>query len=130
MSLVLVKKFFEHVGSGDFPAALALFANDARVVFHGPQAIAMAGEHQGREAVAKMFASIPATVEIEYFAPHEFIDAGNTVVVLGREKSKVKATGLTFDAQFAQVWRTNGKEITELLDYFDTGAMLQAFVAK
>jgi len=126
MSLELIKAFHALAGEGKFDEALALFAEDAVVEFHGPPDNPLAGRYQGREAVAQFFAKVGASFEIQHFAAEEFIDAGNTVVVLGRERSKVKATGRVFDVPWVQIWRAHKGEITALTDFFDTGSMSAA----
>ncbi len=45
--------------------------------------------------------------EWEGFAaiPDEFIDAGDTVVVLGTYSGRYRSTGKSFQANFAHVWK-------------------------
>jgi len=127
MSLDLVKQFHSLVGAGNFGDALALFADEASVIFHGPANNPLAGRYQGREAVAQFFAKVGQNFDIQQFEAQEFIDAGATIVVLGRERSKVKTTGRVFDVPWVQIWRTADGKITELTDFFDTGSMAEAF---
>jgi len=126
MSIELVKQFHALAGAGRFDEALALFAEDAMIEFHGPDSNPLAGHYQGRESVARFFAKVGDNFEIQKFAAEEFIDAGATVVVLGRERSKVKATGRVFDVPWVQIWRTQNGKITALTDFFDTGSMAAA----
>jgi len=126
MSLDLVKQFHALAGAGRFDAALALFAEEAVIEFHGPAENPLAGRYAGRENVAQFFAKVGASFEIQHFAAEEFIAAGATVVVLGRERSKVKATGRVFDVPWVQIWRTKNRQITALTDFFDTGSMAAA----
>jgi ketosteroid isomerase-like protein len=128
MSIEIVKQFHALAGGGQFAEALALFADDAVIEFHGPASIPLAGRHVGRAAIGKFFATIGSALEIEHFEASEFIDGGSSVVVLGRERSRVKATGRVFDVPWVQVWRSNGQQLTALSDFFDTGSMAQAFV--
>jgi len=127
MSLHLIQQFHALIASNHFNEAMQLFADDACIIFHGPANNPMAGQYKGREGVAQFFATIGEFVEMEHFAAEEFIDAGATVVVLGRERSKVKATGKIFDVPWVQIWRTQDGKITELTDFFDTGSMAEAF---
>lgn len=129
MSISLIQQFHAHAGAGRFGEALALFAADAEVVFHGPASVPLSGRHQGTAAIGAFFQTIGRELDVLAFEAHEFIDAGDTVVVLGRERSRVKATGRVFDVAWCQVWRTAGGRITQLTDYFDTGAMAEAFGA-
>jgi len=130
MSLELIKQFHALAAEGKFDEALALFAEDAVIEFHGPSTNPLAGRYQGRVEVAQFFAKVGASFEIEHFAAEEFIDAGAIVVVLGRERSKVRASGRVFDVPWVQIWRTkegkDGGRITALTDFFDTGSMAAA----
>jgi len=126
MALALVQRFHSLAGSGQFDEALALFADTAVIEFHGPSNNPLAGRYEGNQGVAQFFAKVGDNFEIEHFAAEEFIDAGSTVVVLGRERSKVKATGRVFDVPWVQIWRVCDGKITALTDFFDTGSMAAA----
>lgn len=123
MSVALIQQFHAYAGDGRFGDALSLFTDDAVIEFHGPAGNPLAGRHVGRGAIERFFGLIGANFEIQHFAAEEFISAGTTVVVLGRERSRVKATDLVFDVPWVQVWRTHGERITALTDFFDTGSM-------
>jgi ketosteroid isomerase-like protein len=52
--------------------------------------------------------------------PDEFLDAGDTVVVLGRYRGSCKATGGAIDAQMVHVWRIADGKLTGFQQYVDT----------
>src|SRR5262245_17375261 len=52
--------------------------------------------------------------------PDEFIDAGETVVVLGKYSGKYKVTGKSFQANFAHVWKTREGKAFKFVQYTDT----------
>jgi hypothetical protein len=52
--------------------------------------------------------------------PEEFLDAGDTVVVLGRYGGTCKATGRAIHAQMAHVWRVSGGKAAAFQQYVDT----------
>ena len=52
--------------------------------------------------------------------PREFLDAGDTVVVLGRYCGTFKASGKAIDAQFAHVWRVDDGKAVAFQQYTDT----------
>jgi ketosteroid isomerase-like protein len=67
------------------------------------------GPHAVAEGVFQRFVS-----DVENFAvvPEHFVESGDSVVVEGRYRGKMKATGTTVDAQFAHVWQLqNGKVV-------------------
>lgn len=127
MSLALIQQFYGLAGSGRFGEALALFAEDARVQFHGPREIPLSGVYSGHAGIQKFFGFVGSQVQVELFEAREFIDGGDTVAVIGHERSTVKATGKRFDVPWVQVWRVRDGRITELSDFFDTGSMAPAF---
>jgi len=52
--------------------------------------------------------------------PDEFIDAGDTVVTLGKYSGTYKATGKHFQADFAHVWRVRDGKAYRFTQYVDT----------
>ena len=52
--------------------------------------------------------------------PQEMLDAGDTIVVLGRYKGSYKATGRALDAQLVHVWRVEGNKAVRFQQYTDT----------
>ena len=130
MSLALIQQFHAFAGAGRFAEALALFADDAVIEFHGPAGNPLAGRHAGRSAIDAFFGRIGASFEVLHFAAEEFIDAGDTIVVLGRERSRVRATGRVFDVPWVQIWRIRNGRISALTDFFDTGSMAAALESR
>lgn len=126
MSLALIQHFHALAGESRFSEALSLFGENAAITFHGPAGNPLVGRHVGQAAIARFFGLIGATFEVRHFEAEEFIDAGATVVVLGRERSMVKATGKEFDVPWVQIWRTHEGRVTALTDFFDTGSMAVA----
>jgi ketosteroid isomerase-like protein len=60
--------------------------------------------------------------EWEGFAaiPEEFLDAGDTVIVLGRYRGTYLATGRALDAQLVHVWRVEDGKAVAFQQYTDT----------
>lgn len=52
--------------------------------------------------------------------PDEFIDGGDTIVVLGKYSGTYKATGKSFEAPFAHVWKVSDGKATRFVQYVDT----------
>ena len=52
--------------------------------------------------------------------PEEFLDAGDTVVVLGRYRGTYKATGRAQNAQMVHVWRVRDGKAAAFQQYVDT----------
>ena len=56
----------------------------------------------------------------------ELIDAGDTVVTLGRYGGVFKATGKEINAQFAHVWKFRNGKIASFQQYVDTAQTARA----
>ena len=52
--------------------------------------------------------------------PHEFIDGGDTIVVLGKYSGTYKATSKSFEADFAHVWKLRDGKAARFVQYVDT----------
>ena len=52
--------------------------------------------------------------------PHEFIDGGDTIVVLGKYSGTYKATSKSFEAEFAHVWKLRDGKAARFVQYVDT----------
>jgi uncharacterized protein len=75
----------------------------------------------GPEAILSgVFARLGSEWEGFAAVPEEFLDAGDTVVVLGRYRGTCRGTGLAMDAQLAHVWRVAEGRAKRFQQYTDT----------
>ncbi len=125
----VVQETYEAVGRGDLPALLDLLTDDVEWTFQGPSVIPFAGTRRGREGVAEFFSLVGGNLEFERFEPREFVAQGDTVVVLGFERSLVKATGRTFEQEWAHVYKLREGKVAGFLALEDTEAHAVAFDA-
>jgi uncharacterized protein len=125
----VVQETYEAVGRGDIPALLDLLTDDVEWTFQGPSMIPFAGTHRGREGVAKFFSLVSGNLEFERFEPREFVAQGDTVVVLGFERSRIKPTGRTFEQEWAHVYKLRDGKVAEFLALENTAAHAVAFNA-
>ena len=125
----VVQQIYAAVGSGDIPALLSLLTDDVEWTLRGPSVIPWAGPRRGREGVAEFFSLIGETLEFEQFEPREFVAQGDTVVVLGYERSLVKPTGRTFEQEWAHVYTLKDGKIAKARFIEDTAAQVVAFDA-
>ncbi len=61
--------------------------------------------------------------------PSEFVADGSTVVALGEYSGTYKATGKSFKAPFAHVWKFDGDKAASFHQYTDTAVHLQPLQA-
>ncbi len=125
----VVQETYEAVGRGDIPALLDLLTDDVEWTFQGPSVIPFAGTRRGREGVAEFFSLVGENLEFERFEPREFVAQGDTVVVLGFERSLIKPTGRTIEQEWANVYKLRDGKVAEFLALEDTAAHAVAFDA-
>jgi ketosteroid isomerase-like protein len=118
----VVQETYEAVGRGDISAHLDLLTDDVEWTFQGPSVIPFTGTRCGREGVAEFFSLVGRNLEFERFEPREFVAQGDTVVVLGFERSIVKPTGRTFEQEWAHVYKLRDGKVAEFLALEDTAA--------
>ena len=66
-------------------------------------------------------------LEFEQFEPREFVAQGDTVVVVGFERSLSKATGHTIETEWAHVYTLRDGKIAKGRFFEDTAAYVAAF---
>jgi uncharacterized protein len=124
-----VQEIYAAFGRGDIPALLNAVADDVEWSIAGTPDVPHAGKRRGREEVAQFFPVLAATEEFEQFEPREFIAQGDQVVALGHLRSQVKATGRTYEQEWAQIWTLRDGKVTRLRTYEDTAAEAAAYRA-
>lgn len=123
----VVKGIYDAFAKGDVPAVLGSF--DPTIEWKEADGIRYADRnpYHGPQAVAEgVFQRIVSDVDQFTVVPESVIDGGDTVVVEGRYKGKLKATGTPLDAQFAHVWRLRGGKVVRFQQYTDTGQWARA----
>lgn len=63
-------------------------------------------------------------------AVEEFIDAGDKVIVIGRTRGRVRATGVQFNIRAVHVWRVKDGRGIRFEANVDTPKMLEALRQK
>tara|TARA_B100000959_G_scaffold285458_2_gene360239 strand:+ start:1293 stop:1688 length:396 start_codon:yes stop_codon:yes gene_type:complete len=115
----------------DFPASLEMLSENVQWINLLPEHVPFGGEYRGREGIAEYFQQMAENFVIgDYiFDQFEFIEAGNTVVLVGFEKdAQVPATGKTFDLHFVWVVKFDDEgRICYLREHNDTAAIGEAF---
>jgi uncharacterized protein len=75
----VVRKAFDLWNSGDLAAVAELYAPDA--IVRGLEGLPDAGPFVGREAIRRQFEELREMWDFQELLPHDFIDAGDRVVV-------------------------------------------------
>ena len=118
----VVQQGYEALGRGDIPAILDLLTDDVEWIEQGPSVIPFAGTRHGHEGVAEFFSLLDENLELEQFEPREFVAQGDTVVVVGFERSVSKATGHAIEQEWAHVYTLRDGKIAKGRYFEDTAA--------
>src|SRR5688572_6499935 len=115
-----LKQGYEAFGRGDLDGATQNFADDIR--WENPEApqLPNSGITEGKENVKKLFAELGDHWESFSITPDEFIESGDTVVVLSHAEAKGKDTGTEVKLPWVHIWRFKDGQATEVQALTDT----------
>lgn len=122
-----VQQLFADFGKGDLPSVLKALSADVDWQLVGPDQIPYGGPRRGPEQVARFFADLLASNELQAFDVTDFLAHGDTVVVLGHERGKAKATGRTYQSEWACVFTLRAGKIARFRELTDSYALARAF---
>ena len=124
----VVRGTYEAFQRGDIAGVLSSFAIDVTWFTPGGPEIPFAGARQGREAVARFFADLDATLEFLDFTIEDIAGGGgDTVIAIGRDRVRIKPSGDVIDEQFAHVMRVKDGQVVDFREIIDTAALSAAF---
>jgi len=123
----LVKEAYAAFGVGDLQKLLGLMTPDIIWEFPTSKVIPWAGTFTGPSEVAQFFSALMEHSEPEAFEPLHFVASDDRVLVLGRERFRVKATGLTWACEWAHAFTVRDGKVAGFREYTDTAAMVGAF---
>ncbi len=117
----LIGAIYDAFAAGDIHGVVGRMSPD--IVWNEAENFAYAdgNPYCGPEAIlGGVFARLGSEWDGFAAVPEEYLDAGDTVVVLGRYRGTCKATGLAMDAQLAHVWRVVDGKAARFQQYTDT----------
>lgn len=114
-----IRGVYDAFATGDMPTVLAVL--DPEVDWTEAEGFPYGGRYTGPDAVLQnVFMNLGSEwTEFEAVA-REFITEGNTVVALGEYTGTYNATGKSFKAPFAHVWKFEGDKVVAFQQYTDT----------
>ena len=122
----VVQGVYEAFGRGDFDTVVASLDPEIEWVEPEMEGLLYGGTHRGVEAVAnEVFALIPQTWEKVELQPEEWIEDGDTVVVIGQFKARAKGQQ-EGSWRFAHVWEMRNGKAVRVEPFIDTLAELRA----
>jgi uncharacterized protein len=119
-NLKIAQGIYTAFGQGDIPAILNVFADD--VELHEPAGgePPFTGVYRGRDGAGSFFQQMAGAVDVIMLEPQEYVAQGDTVVVLGHYRFRAKATGITYDTDWAMVWWFCGGKIVKFQIHDDS----------
>ncbi len=126
-NLDVVKNIYSAFGKGDLPTVVKNCTPQSTWFISGPPIIPYSGHHCHHQGVERCLYLIAQCVDIEEFNPQEFFDQQDTILVLGRERMRVKSTGNTFATDWVHVWKFLDGKVHEFREVWDSAAVAKAF---
>ncbi len=114
-----VQGVYDAFAKGDIPSVLGFLSSD--IDWTEAEGFPYGGTYTGPHAVLEgVFMRLGTEWEGFAAVPDEFIDGGDRVVALGRYSGTYKATGKSFRANFAHVWKVREGKAVRFVQYVDT----------
>jgi ketosteroid isomerase-like protein len=119
----LVREGYERYARGDFSGVFALLSPAIEIT--QTTELPWGGVHRGHDGARQFFAAINQHVEVVP-EPVRIFSAGAEVVVIGRLRGTVRATGRPIDLDIVHLWTVRDQQIVRFAAYIDTPAMRAA----
>jgi len=114
-----VKQVYQAFAEGDVPTVLGALSPE--IDWTEAEGFPYGGTYHGPRAVLEgVFMRLGSEWNGFAAIADEFIDGGDTVVVLGKYSGTYKKTGKSFQANFAHVWKMQDGKGIRFIQYVDT----------
>ena len=115
----LIRSAYGAFSRGDVPGVLNILHED--VEWHEAEGFPYGGTYHGHaEVLDNVFMKLGTEWEDFRALDDEYVDGGDTIVVLGHYKGAYKETGESMEAPFAHVWKIGDGKVQEFRQYTDT----------
>lgn len=126
-TVAVVRAIYDAFAAGDVAKVVALMAPDMEWNEAENFPYADGNPYRGADAIlGGIFARLGSEWDGFAAVPNEFLDAGDSVVVLGRYRGTYRATGRAIDAQMAHLWRVRDGKAAAFQQFVDTLAVARA----
>lgn len=117
---------YDAFARGDLETMMGVAHDD--VLWQGTpvETVPGAGDHRGKDAIAAMLGQIPEHWDDFSVTADQFVEDGDTVVVLGHVDAKAKATGTAVKVPFAHVLTFEGGKVRRMTSLADTAIFVAA----
>ena len=120
----VLKQGYDAFNSGDLEGVAEVFAEDVRWEGTNDDRVPGAGTYDGRDDAVKALGEAAQAWDSLQSSPDEFIEEGDTVVVLGHTEGS--AGGNDIKVPFVHVWRMEGGKIRRGQLLTDTAVVVDA----
>ncbi len=118
-NLAAIQGAYAAFAKGDVPGVLGVL--DPNIAWTEAEGFPYGGTYNGPNAVLEgVFMKLGTEWEGFSAVPAEFIDGGDTIVALGKYSGKYRATGKSFEADFAHIWKFRDGKVFRFIQYVDT----------
>jgi ketosteroid isomerase-like protein len=120
----IVRRAYEAMTNRDVETVIILL--DPQVEWGQPEALPWGGTYRGPQEVLEFFGKVNEYIEGLRVDSDEYLDAGSSIVVLGRVRGTARRSGVRFAVRLAHVWRVREGKIVWFYNFADTAALLAA----
>ncbi|MBP3944090.1 nuclear transport factor 2 family protein [Sphingobacteriaceae bacterium WQ 2009] len=117
----IVDKMFQAFGAQDVDAVVDTFTEDAVLIYHGTQ-VMPAAKFKGKDGAKMFFEFNINALEVVFFNANQFVEEGNTVIVLGNEHFISKENGNHLKNSWVQIYTVRDGLIARM-EEFATSAL-------
>ena len=114
-----LKQGYEAFGRGDIDAVFENWHDDIKWE-GGNSDIPAGGDYEGKEAIGGAFGELAEAWDGLKVIPDEFVEDGDTAVVLGHTEGTGKATGQSVDSPFVHIYRFEDGKVKRIQILTDT----------
>jgi ketosteroid isomerase-like protein len=123
----VVRAFFRLFSQGQLDdIKKQLLTDDFEWIYHGPPTLPWAGRYLGHDGFDRFFDIVHGLIEVQELEANEYLDAGDSVVVLGVSRTRILANDARYEAHWMNVFRVREGRIAQYLDLYDTGSVIDA----
>lgn len=123
----VVEKIYVAIAQGDYAQATASMTEDFEMEIIGPAEIPIVGSWRGRAAAETAMRHNFSLMEDQHPEILSVAAYHNSVLVMGRERGRVKQTGREYHVHWVQWFTFRDGAVCRFLETFDGGSIAPAF---
>jgi ketosteroid isomerase-like protein len=125
-NLRLVESIYRMIAQADFDTLRSVFAEGIELEIVGPSGAPMVGTKHGASEVIEAIKSNFALLQDQCPEIESVVAQGNSVVVMGRETGRFRATGQPYELRWVHEFTLEDGRLGRVREMFDTAAMMAA----